>query len=240
MPGIGKSNKQSAFTSFRGTWDLPKKITTKQEAFELNGLALQTPFSGPRWIKRATEQQEQQQHKYKSSRKKSQSAKELRLLTKASTTDQDLSYVPGEIVEPSSKTPNHLELEKLRLQEELINPAEQGNKLYLEEHNCGDQTESTNKQLISADNPKDTMMKYHVSDKPTEIEDFLPYIPAYYNFETARIMAQENLRHQPLHAVDDAAFRAMQATGDPFPGLALDVMPRTTGIRILYPSLLLV
>lgn len=232
LPGIGKcSSKSSAFIPFRGTWELPNKIVTRQEAFELNGLALQTPFSGPRWIKRETSQQQQQQ---RSNRKKSQSAKELKLLTKANSIDADLSYVPGQIVEPSIKIPNHLELEKLRLKEELIDPPGEGNKLYLEEHNCGAEDKQESFQLLplttsSATNPEATMMKYNLCDKPTETEDFLPYIPAYYNFETARMMAQENLRHQPLHVVDDAAFRAMQVTGDPYPGLALNVMPSTTG-----------
>lgn len=225
LPGISKSNRAAVF---RGTWDLPDKIQTKQEAFELNGLALQTPFTGPRWIKRAAPQQQPQ----KGNRKKSQSAKELRLLTKASTVDHDLSYTPGEIVEPSIKTPNHLELEKLRLREEFIDPPDQGNRLYLEGHDCSaaDKTDINYLQSVTtANNTDKEMMKYNVTDKPTEVEDFLPYIPAYYNFETARIMAQDNLRHQPLHVVDDSAFRAIQATGDPFPGLALDVMPRTTG-----------
>lgn len=233
MPGIGKSNK-SAFTSYRGTWNLPDKILTKQEAFELNGLALQTPFVGPRWIKRTTSQEQQQQEKFRANRKKSQSAKELRLLTKASTADPDLSYVPGEVVEPSIKTPSLLELEKLRLKEELIDSSGQGgNPLYLEEHNCQAEEESNKNPLesIAEKSNNETMMKYKLADKPTETEDFLPYIPAYYNFETARIMAQDNLR-QPLHAVDDIAFRAMQASGDPFPGLALDVMPRTTGVGV--------
>lgn len=228
LPGIGKSNK-SAFTSYQGTWNLPDKILTKQEAFELNGLALQTPFAGPRWIKRASTQHIQEA---KGNRKKSISAKELRLLTKANTTDPDLSYVPGEVVEPSIKNPSHLELEKLRLKEELIDSVEKGKQLYLEQHNCESEERADNNPLgsVAGKQPEGgAMMKYNLADKPTETEDFLPYIPAYCNFETARMMAQENLRHQPLHVVDDSAFRAMQASGDPYPGLALNVMPRTTG-----------
>lgn len=226
MPGrtnAGARNGTAAFTTFRGTYNLPEKILTKQEAFELNGLALQTPFAGPRWIKRGTAVTERQKQ---SNRKKSQSAKELRLLTRADSADQDLSYVPGQIVEPSIKTPDHLALEQLRLKEELIDPEDLGNKLYLEEHDC---SKAGHNSAVVADQ-SGNMMKYNIADKPTETEDFFPFIPAYCNFETARMMSQDNLRHQPLpDAVVDTAFRTMQVNGEPYPGLALDVLPITTG-----------
>lgn len=234
MPGrTNGGGAKNAFTTFRGTYNLPEKILTKQEAFELNGLALQTPFAGPRWIKRGTAVAPRQKQ---SNRKKSQSAKELRLLTRADSTDQDLSYIPGQIVEPSIKTPDHLALEQLRLKEELIDPEDQGNKLYLEEHDCSRAGPN------SADQ-SGNMMKYNIADKPTETEDFLPLIPAYCNFETARMMSQDNLRHQPLpDAVVDTAFRTMQVNGEPYPGLALDVLPITTGkenrIRIIKSQII--
>ncbi|CAO1381196.1 unnamed protein product [Diamesa hyperborea] len=57
------------------------------------------------------------------------------------------------------------------------------------------------------------------------------FAAAYYNFQTARKMAQENLDHQPLpDAILDKGFLTLQGQGDPNPGLGLDVQPISTGI----------
>jgi hypothetical protein len=57
------------------------------------------------------------------------------------------------------------------------------------------------------------------------------FAAAFHNFETARKMAQENLDHQPLpDAVLDKKYNELQAQGDRYPGLSLDVKPITTGV----------
>lgn len=57
------------------------------------------------------------------------------------------------------------------------------------------------------------------------------FAAAYYNFQTAKKMAQDNLDHQPLpDAILDKNFTELQAQGDPNPGLGLDVQLTTTGI----------
>lgn len=57
------------------------------------------------------------------------------------------------------------------------------------------------------------------------------FAAAFYNFQTAKKMAQDNLDHQPLpDAIMDKNFIDLQAQGDPNPGLGLDVKLTTTGI----------
>lgn len=69
------------------------------------------------------------------------------------------------------------------------------------------------------------------SNKLREARAKSAFAAAYYNFETARKMAQENLDHQPLpDAILDKNFIELQAHGDPNPGLGLDVQLTTTGI----------
>lgn len=69
------------------------------------------------------------------------------------------------------------------------------------------------------------------SNKLREARAKSAFAAAFYNFETARKMAQENLDHQPLpDAILDKNFTELQAQGDPNPGLGLDVKLTTTGI----------
>lgn len=69
------------------------------------------------------------------------------------------------------------------------------------------------------------------SNKLREARAKSAFAAAYYNFQTARKMAQDNLDHQPLpDAILDKNFTELQAQGDPNPGLGLDVQLTTTGI----------
>lgn len=69
------------------------------------------------------------------------------------------------------------------------------------------------------------------SNKLREARARSAFAAAYYNFQTAKKMAQENLDHQPLpDAILDKNFTELQAQGDPNPGLGLDVHLTTTGI----------
>lgn len=127
------------------------------------------------------------------------------------------------------------------------------NSLYVEQHKCTDQVELLNKkvetdrdksnecaadehilsrieQLPDCPDTTDEKMRNEVTEKPGE-NNTIPLIPAVYNFQTARKMAQENLEHQPLpDSIMDRAFRKMQALGVANPELALDVVPTATGI----------
>lgn len=69
------------------------------------------------------------------------------------------------------------------------------------------------------------------SNKLREARAKSAFAAAYYNFQTAKKMAQDNLDHQPLpDAILDKNFTELQAQGDPNPGLGLDVHLTTTGI----------
>lgn len=227
LPGVGRGGggaghgqaKQKPWGTFRSTWQLPDKIVTRKEAFELNGIALQTPFTGPRWVRRATTgKNKQEQTKLKVSTK----------LSLPKCANHDLQYVPGDLTEPCQQHSSRVELiEELRKEEQDVGEAELAEKvndLYLEKHKCQDEIgqleeaqrkeNSARNELhvlgeeFTANNDQDTMMRYFVPDKPTEKETYAPIIPAYCNFETAKKMAQENLEHQPLpDAVMDRAYR---------------------------------
>lgn len=69
------------------------------------------------------------------------------------------------------------------------------------------------------------------SSKLREARAKSAFAAAYYNFQTAKKMASDNLDHQPLpDAILDKNFTELQAQGDPNPGLGLDVQLTTTGI----------
>lgn len=69
------------------------------------------------------------------------------------------------------------------------------------------------------------------SNKLREARAKSAFAAAYFNFQTAKKMAQDNLDHQPLpDAILDKNFTELQAQGDPNPGLGLDVHLTTTGI----------
>lgn len=83
------------------------------------------------------------------------------------------------------------------------------------------------------------MRHREITEKPGETL-LTPIVPAFYNFQTARKMAQENLEHQPLpDSILNRAFRQIQAQGELNPGLALAVLPSATGKYSNLISLLL-
>lgn len=119
------------------------------------------------------------------------------------------------------------------------------NSLYTEKHSCNDKFELLNEQERSRREqyaehilndveilPNDKLndkMRQEVTEKPGE-SNTVPLVPAAYNFDMARRMAQENLEHQPLpDSIMDRAFRKLQAQGIRNPELALDVFPTATG-----------
>jgi hypothetical protein len=168
---------------------------------------------------------------------------------------QDKTYVPGDLTQPQDQHPTRQQLLK-----ERNKPTEpQLNPLYTEQHECTDrlavlQENETKRRETSAhvlddisnsaarqplpdicQKPEagadDTMKENRaICEKPNEVEDPTPLIPAFCNFRAAKKMHSENLEHQPLpDAIMDLAFRRLQAQGADNPGLALDVIPMATG-----------
>lgn len=168
-----------------------------------------------------------------------------------SSTPKDLCYIPGDLTESNQvhHTRNNLVNEAAPASNKQQLPPL--NSLYVEQHKCTDEVELLNKnfetardksnsvanehilnhieQLPDCPDAIDEKMRSEVTEKPGE-NNTIPLIPAIYNFNTARKMAQENLEHQPLpDSIMDRAFRKMQAQGVANPELALDVLPVCTG-----------
>lgn len=162
------------------------------------------------------------------------------------------TYIPGDLTEPDQEhhTRNSLLNEPAAdsNKQQQLPPL---NKLYVEQHKCTDEVELLNKQIETARDKSngcsdehilsrieqlpdcldaaDEKMRSEVTEKPGE-NNTIPLIPAIYNFQNARKMAQENLEHQPLpDSIMDRAYRKLQAQGVANPELALDVLPIATG-----------
>lgn len=176
---------------------------------------------------------------------------------------KNFCYIPGDLTEETQvhHTRNSLVNEPTSASASKHQHLPPLNSLYVEQHKCTDEGELLNKtektardksnggtdehilshieQLPDCPDATDEKMRSEVTEKPGE-NNTIPLIPAVYNFQSARKMAQENLEHQPLpDSIMDRAYRKMQAQGAAYPELALDVYPVATGMLIRVADFIL-
>ncbi|CAD7087264.1 unnamed protein product [Hermetia illucens] len=245
--------KSSPWAKYKSTWQLPDRIT-RYQANELNETLPKRKIAGKDNKSRKGGEQSPQstgneQTQYTQTAPQPlvypnvQDPNQLQVMQPGKISDR---YIPGDFTEPEQQHSSRLTLLQQNLNNDSDNKEELPlNPLYIEQHKCTDTIallEEQEKRLrekiphVLGDNVEDNFenmkIQTHIPDKPTE-RNPSPLIPAYCNFEMAKRMAQENLEHQPLpDCIMDRAFRKIQAQGDSYPGLALDVIPSASGVGI--------